>query len=197
MEHNGTLSIHLAVVFQPMIMVTPLLPALYWSKNLSILRVMLYIIRWTHQINKLTINGYRTRWDWSVSWHDGIADVHSQATKGLHGARIRQAHSPRPYSVARHAVAAVTATQHPPGVASPAPRGHALQSPRRLQPQEVYEMQHPRRHQREHFWHVQISLNSLNGACFKQWRFISSLLVHSGFQTTRSGSQRIHSRFIQ
>eukprot|EP00434_Breviolum_minutum_P020916 symbB.v1.2.018454.t1/scaffold1471.1/size116838/2 len=66
------------------------------------------------------------------------------ATQGLHGARIRQAHSPRPYSVARHAVAAVTATQHPPGVASPAPRGHALQSPRRLQPQEVYEMQHPR-----------------------------------------------------
>jgi len=69
---------------------------------------------------------------------------------GLHGARLRQAHSPRPYSVARHAVAAVTATHHPQrtGVASPAVAArpcHSLQSPRRLQPQEVYEMQHPRR----------------------------------------------------
>lgn len=59
-----------------------------------------------------------------------------------HGAR-RQAHSPRPYSVARHAVAAVAS--HRPGVASPARPCHSLQSPRRLQPQEVYEMQHPRR----------------------------------------------------
>ncbi|CAL1173281.1 unnamed protein product [Cladocopium goreaui] len=70
-------------------------------------------------------------------------------TQGLHGARLRQAHSPRPYSVARHAVAAVTATHHPQrtGVASPAVAArpcHSLQSPRRLQPQEVYEMQHPR-----------------------------------------------------
>ena len=62
---------------------------------------------------------------------------------GLHGARLRQAHSPRPYSVARGAVAAMTAVAAP-RVASPGPC-HSLQSPRRLQPQEVYEMQHPRR----------------------------------------------------
>ncbi|CAK8987085.1 unnamed protein product [Durusdinium trenchii] len=68
-----------------------------------------------------------------VPWPPPLAST----PRGLHGARLRQAHSPRPYSVARHAVATVTG--HPRAFASPLP-GYTLQSPRRLAPQEVYEM---------------------------------------------------------